>query len=48
MKGKIEWDQQVVCPNRGIDLEVISTDPVELDWVYEQFDYADYEGEEDW
>jgi alpha-aminoadipate carrier protein LysW len=34
--------QQVRCPNCDAELEVIDTNPVELDWVYE-----DEEGEED-
>jgi lysine biosynthesis protein LysW len=39
--------QKLVCPHCGVDLEVISVDPLELDWVH---DWA-YEGdgdEEDW
>jgi lysine biosynthesis protein LysW len=50
MTGKIEWGRRVVCPHCGVDLEVINTDPVELDWVYEESDYSDYkdEDEDDW
>jgi alpha-aminoadipate carrier protein LysW len=50
MRGPIEWGQQVVCPHCGTDLEVINTDPVELDWVYEDSGYTDYEDEDedDW
>lgn len=27
--------QRVKCPNCGVVLEIISTDPIELDWVYD-------------
>jgi alpha-aminoadipate carrier protein LysW len=46
LKGEIQWGNQVVCPHCGTDLEVINTNPVELDWVYEQSDY-DYEDDDD-
>ena len=35
--------QRVTCQNCGTTLEVISLQPLELDWVYEAA-----EGEEDW
>lgn len=27
--------QKLSCPHCGVDLEVISVDPVELDWAYD-------------
>ena len=36
----------VNCPNCDAELEVIGTDPVELDWVYEESD--DEDEDEDW
>ncbi len=47
----IRLGAQVTCPNCEAELEIVETDPVELDWVYEDDDY-DYEQEdeddEDW
>jgi alpha-aminoadipate carrier protein LysW len=37
----------VTCPNCEAELEVISTDPVELDWVYEDWDDEEDEDEDD-
>ena len=36
--GKVELFQRIVCLNCGVELEVVKTEPVELDWLY-----ADYE-----
>jgi lysine biosynthesis protein LysW len=30
--------KRLICPHCDADLEVISVDPVELDWVYEESD----------
>jgi hypothetical protein len=38
----------VNCPNCEAELEVISTDPVELDWVYEEWDDEDEDEDQDW
>ena len=47
--GKVEWGKRVVCPHCDTDLEVINTNPVEVDWVYEDSDYQyEDEDEEDW
>jgi Zn-finger nucleic acid-binding protein len=35
---------KVNCPNCDAELEVIETDPVELDWVYDD----DEDQDEDW
>jgi alpha-aminoadipate carrier protein LysW len=37
----------VNCPNCEAELEVISTDPVELDWVYEEWEDEE-EDDDDW
>jgi alpha-aminoadipate carrier protein LysW len=39
--GEIRLGKQVMCPNCGVELEVIDTDPVELDWPYEDYEYDD-------
>ena len=39
--------QQVLCPNCDAELEVIDTNPVELDWVYED-EENDEDEDEDW
>jgi lysine biosynthesis protein LysW len=46
LRGSIQWGQQVTCPHCGTELEVINTDPVELDWVYEEYEYENVEDEE--
>jgi lysine biosynthesis protein LysW len=46
LKGEIEWGPEVVCPHCGTKLEVINTDPVEVDWAYEESD-DDYDDEDD-
>jgi lysine biosynthesis protein LysW len=41
--------QEVTCPNCGIYLEVISLDPLELDWAVSEFgEYWGPDEEEDW
>ena len=46
LKNEIKWGQQVVCPHCSTELEVINTDPVELDWVFEEND-QDYDDDDD-
>ena len=46
LRGTIEVGQRVTCPECSADLEVISTSPVELDWVYEDSEYDDEEEED--
>jgi hypothetical protein len=36
----------VNCPNCEAELEVIGNDPVELDWVYEEWDDEEEEDED--
>ena len=45
LRGAVRIGQDVICPNCEAELEVIETDPVELDWAYD--DDNDYEDEED-
>jgi alpha-aminoadipate carrier protein LysW len=42
----IELGKRVKCPECLADLEVIGVDPVELDWIYEVYDYEDEEDED--
>jgi alpha-aminoadipate carrier protein LysW len=52
LRGEVRLGQQVMCLNCGAELEVISTDPVELYWTYEDIegsdDYEDEDEDEDW
>ena len=50
LKGEVKLGQKVMCLSCGAELEVTSTDPVELSWSYEDFEDSDaYEDEdEDW
>ena len=45
LKGQVEMGQSVVCPQCSQELEVIDTDPLELDWAYEELDWDDDEDE---
>ena len=49
LSGEIELGQEVICPECDNWMEVISLDPVEVDWIYEEPE-AEYEEEEekDW
>jgi len=46
LQGTIRIGRRVACPNCGADLEIVETEPVELDWYYEE-EYEDEEDEED-
>lgn len=50
LKGEIRLGKQVMCPNCGADLEIINTNPIDLDWSYEDHDYVDYDNidDDDW
>jgi len=39
LKGRIELGQEVVCPECETWMEVVSLDPIEVDWIYEEPDY---------
>jgi lysine biosynthesis protein LysW len=45
--GQVEMGQNVVCPQCSEDLEVIDTDPLELDWAYEELDWDEDDEDED-
>jgi lysine biosynthesis protein LysW len=47
VKSPVRIGQQVECPHCDAELEVIETDPVELDWVYEE-DVDEDDEDEDW
>jgi lysine biosynthesis protein LysW len=38
LTGQVKLFQRVVCPNCGAELEVVETEPVELEWAYEDYD----------
>ena len=44
VRSNIKWGERVTCRHCDTELEVISTNPVELDWVFEDADY-EYEDE---
>ena len=41
LKGKVHIGREIVCPHCDALLEVILTEPVELDWIYEDEDEDD-------
>jgi lysine biosynthesis protein LysW len=47
LRGTIRMGQKVVCPNCDAELEVVETEPVELDWVYDD-DLDSDDQEENW
>jgi alpha-aminoadipate carrier protein LysW len=47
LRAPVRMGQQVECPHCDAELEVIETDPIELDWMYEDED-GDEDEDEDW
>lgn len=49
LKGAPKIGQQVVCPHCEVTLEVIDTDPLELDWAEldDDWDDDDWDDEDD-
>ena len=45
LKLPVRRGHLINCPNCEAELEVIETEPVELDWVYEE---SDDEEDDDW
>lgn len=50
-----EEGQKVTCSNCGAYLQVVATSPIELDWVFEEYDdfddydeFEEFEDEEEW
>ncbi|HUV94098.1 MAG TPA: lysine biosynthesis protein LysW [Anaerolineae bacterium] len=37
----------VTCPSCGAELEVVDTDPIDLDWAYDDSDYEHDDGDDD-
>ena len=46
LSGRVEIGQIVRCVECGATMEVVSLDPVEVDWVYDEPEYVDQD--EDW
>ena len=44
--GTIRLGREVVCSNCDAELQIVETDPVELDWATD--DYDDEDEDEDW
>ena len=47
VKGEIVIGLEVVCPSCDAELEVVETEPLELDWIYEDEGWEDDE-DQDW
>ena len=45
LPGRIIVGMQVRCSTCGDELQVVETDPIELDWLY---DYDEFDNDEDW
>lgn len=48
LRGPFRIGQQVVCPECDAELEIVETDPVELDWVYEDDFGGDDDDDDNW
>jgi lysine biosynthesis protein LysW len=46
IRGPVVLGRQIVCPHCDAELEIVETDPIELDWAYEEYD--EEEEDEDW
>jgi lysine biosynthesis protein LysW len=46
LQTPVELGYRLNCPECGADLEVINVSPVELDWVYEDYDYDEEEDQD--
>ncbi|HUT18396.1 MAG TPA: lysine biosynthesis protein LysW [Anaerolineae bacterium] len=47
LKGSVRLGQEVICSHCDAELEVVETDPLELDWAYDDHE-AEEEEDEDW
>ena len=48
LNPRVQLGQKLVCPHCDAELEVISVDPVELDWAYDwSWDDEDEDEDED-
>jgi len=48
LRGTVTLGQRVTCPHCESVLEVVESDPVELDWAYDEDWDQDEEEDEDW
>jgi alpha-aminoadipate carrier protein LysW len=48
LRGSVRLGKEVVCPHCDAELEVVETDPLELDWAYDDYDDDEEEEDEDW
>lgn len=48
IRGTIRIGQEVICPNCDAELEIVETEPVELDWAYEDDWDDEEEDDDDW
>jgi lysine biosynthesis protein LysW len=48
LTGRIELGQEIACPECGTWMEVVSLDPVQVDWVYDELDDDQEDAQEDW
>ena len=48
LQGRLYIGRPVTCGNCDAELEVIETEPVELDWVDDDDEYDDDEDDDDW
>ena len=47
LQGRVYVGREVVCPDCDAVLEVVDTEPIELDWAYDD-EYDDEDEDEDW
>ena len=45
IRGDVRLGRRLTCPNCDAELEIIETDPVEVDWYYEE---SDDDEQEEW
>lgn len=50
LEAPVKFGQRVRCTHCQEDLEVIETDPIELDWAYDEDDWEDDwdDDDDDW
>jgi len=47
LRGSVHIGREVICPNCDAELEVVETDPLQLDWISEEYEAYYDEEEED-
>jgi len=45
-RGAVRVGQEIICPGCDAELQVVDTDPIELDWTYDELD-DDWEDEDE-